>query len=262
MNLDQILSQVIEVAKDAGSFIKNERKNFNWSKVEQKQNFSDLVSYVDKEAEGRIISRLKKIFPEAGFIAEEGEHERKDKYNWIIDPLDGTTNFLHNLPVYSTSIALVEGKKIILGVVYEINQDECFYAIEGGEAYCNGEIIKISPIKDLTGSLIATGFPYSGIDKMKQFFDIFDHFMKNTHGVRRLGSAAVDLAYIAAGRVEGFYEFNLHPWDVAGGAIIIQQAGGTVTDFNGGNNYLFGESILAGGHVHGDMLNVISKYWH
>lgn len=265
MDLDKILSYVIETGKEAGAYIRQERNNFGWSKVEQKQNFSDLVSYVDKEAEKLIINRLEGLIPEAGFITEEGMADFKGEvYNWVIDPLDGTTNYLHRLPVFSTSIALLKGKKEILGVVYEINLDECFSAIYGGGAYLNGTPIRVSETESLDESLIATGFPYSSFDKMPQYLRIINHLAERTHGIRRLGSAAVDLAYVACGRLEGFFEFGLKPWDMAAGALIVNEAGGVVTDFQGTRDYLFGQKagLVSACGIHSGLLKLIQEIWH
>ncbi|CAN5436663.1 inositol monophosphatase family protein [soil metagenome] len=262
MDLEKILNEVISLSKEAGAFIREERKKFKKEFIEFK-GLNDLVSYVDKEAEKILVKGLKKALSEAGFITEEGTAKAdNEEYKWIIDPLDGTTNFIHGLPIYAVSIGLVKGEEVILGVIYEINRDECFYALEGGKAYCNGVEISVSPTEKLEGCLIATGFPYYNFEKMQLYLEILDKFMQRTHGLRRMGSAAVDLAYVACGRFEGFFEYNLHPWDVAAGIIIIKQAGGIVTDFQGHNNYLFGRQILAANKAHPEMLEVINKTWY
>ena len=261
MNLKELVEHVINITKDVGEFIKIESKKFTKDKIEHK-GYNDLVSYVDKEAERILIQELQSILPESGFIAEEGTSTKKgNTYNWIIDPLDGTTNFSHGLPIYSISIALMKAGNIVLGVVYEINKDECFHAVENDHAYCNGEIINVSNVQQLNGSLLATGFPYSSFEKMDTYLNILNEFMQKTHGLRRMGSAAVDLAYVACGRFEGFFEYNLNAWDVAAGAFIIQRAGGTISDFHGGDNYLFGREILAAGPIHKEMLTVIQSKW-
>lgn len=262
IDLERILKEVISLSKEAGAFIREERKKFKKEFIEFK-GLNDLVSYVDKEAEKILVKGLKNALPEAGFITEEGTAiANNEEYKWIIDPLDGTTNFIHGLPVYAVSIGLTKGEKVILGVIYEVNRDECFYAYEGGKSYCNGSEISVSPAEKLEGCLIATGFPYYNFEKMQLYLEILDKFMQKTHGLRRMGSAAVDLAYVACGRFEGFFEYNLHPWDVAAGIIIIQQAGGIVTDFQGKDDYLFGRQILAGNRAHPEMLEVINKIWY
>ncbi|ELR72179.1 Inositol-1-monophosphatase [Fulvivirga imtechensis AK7] len=261
-DLDPVLKSVKTLTQEVGDFIRSESKNFKTSDIEHK-GFNDLVSYVDKEAERKLVDGCRQIVPEAGFITEEGTAStQQGEYNWIIDPLDGTTNFTHGLPVYAISLALTFHNHVVLGVIYEINRDECFYATKGGSAYCNGELIKVSEVNELGNSLLATGFPYHDFGKMSTYLNILDSFMQQTHGLRRLGSAAVDLAYTACGRFEGFFEYNLKPWDVAAGIIIVQEAGGFVTDFSGGNNFLFGGEIVAAGNVHKDMLKVINGLWN
>ncbi len=262
MNLASVEKQVIQLCEEVADFIRTENQNFDRSKIEQKGSFSNLVSYVDKEAENRLVKKLSEIIPGAGFIAEEGtESEGTNEYKWIIDPLDGTTNFLHGLPIFAISIGLTRKDKTVLGIVYEVSHKECFHAIEGGKAYCNDKVISISPIKTLQESLLATGFPYYHTEKKENYLEIIKIFLEQTHGIRRLGSAAIDLAYVACGRMEGFFEYNLKPWDVAGGAFILQQAGGKVTDFSGGDNFLFGGELCAAGLVHEEMLKVISDRW-
>ena len=262
MNLVLVEKQVIQLCEEVADFILTENQNFDRSKIEQKGSFSNLVSYVDKEAESRLVKKLSEIIPGAGFIGEEGtEIAGTNEYKWIIDPLDGTTNFLHGLPIFAISIGLTRKDKTILGIVFEVSHKECFHAIEGGKAYCNDKVISISPIKTLQESLLATGFPYYHTEKKENYLEIIKTFLEQTHGIRRLGSAAIDLAYVACGRMEGFFEYNLRAWDVAGGAFILQQAGGKVTDFSGGDNFLFGGELCAGGHVHGEMLKVIREKW-
>ncbi len=262
MNLAQVEKQVIQLCESVGSFIRTEAKNFDRSRIELKDTFTNLVSYVDKESERRLVEGLSSIIPGSGFIAEEGtDRVSENEYTWIIDPLDGTTNFLHGLPVFAISIGLTRNKKTILGVVYEVSHQECFHAIEGSVAYCNDEVIHISPIKKLEESLLATGFPYYHTEKKEDYLDIIRIFLEKTHGIRRLGSAAIDLAYVACGRLDGFFEYNLKPWDVAGGAFIVQQAGGKVTDFRGTDNFLYDGELCAGGGIHSHMLEIISKRW-
>jgi myo-inositol-1(or 4)-monophosphatase len=264
MNLDQIEKHVIEVCREVGEFILQEGKQFDRTKIEQKHRFNNLVSYVDKEAERKLVEVLRKILPEAGFITEEGTATTSSDhvYNWIIDPLDGTTNFMHGLPMYAISIGLARNKEIVLGVVHEMNGDECFHAIEGGAAYCNNEVIKASPIQTLSESLLATGFPYYHLAKKDVYLEIIKEFLAQTHGIRRFGSAAIDLAYVACGRLEGFFEYNLNAWDVAGGAFILQRAGGKVTDFSGGDSYIFGGELCAScTGIHTEMLDIIKPRW-
>ncbi len=262
MNLPDLEKNVIELCHEVGAFISKESKAFDRTRIEQKGSFSNLVSYVDKEAEKKLVARLEKLLPGSGFIGEEGtDLKGSNDYRWIIDPLDGTTNFLHGFPVFAISIGLQHKEEAVLGVVHDVTHQECFHAIEGKNACCNGKEIHISTISSLEESLLATGFPYYHSNKKEDYLEIIKVFLEKTHGIRRLGSAAIDLAYVACGRLEGFFEYNLKPWDVAGGAFIVQQAGGTVTDFRGTNNYTFGGELCAAGPVHSEMLKVISDQW-
>lgn len=261
MNLEILTQQTVEVVKQASSFIQREAANFKQEKVEYKD-VNNLVSYVDKEAEKMLVAGLSALLPEASFITEEGttgQAPDPDALNWIIDPLDGTANFVHGLPVYCVSVGLARGKEPLIGVIHEPNRDELFYGWQGGGAWCNEQRMQVSGARHLGESLLATGFPYYLFDKHDRYMLILEALMRKTHGLRRLGAAAVDLAYVAAGRFEGFYEYNLNSWDMAAGVLLIQEAGGIVTDFSGGDNYLFGGDIVAGGPVHGELLAVIKE---
>jgi myo-inositol-1(or 4)-monophosphatase len=222
-----------------------------------------MVSYVDQTAERIIVEGLKKVLPESGFITEEKTTTIVgDRYNWIIDPLDGTTNFIHGLPAYSVSIALKEYDELVAGVVYEINQDECFYAWKDAPAYLNGREIHVSKNTTVSTSLIATGFPYYDFTKQAQYIELFTELMKSSHGLRRIGSAAVDLVYTACGRFDAFYEYNLNAWDVAAGIVIVKQAGGDIVNFKGGSEVLDARELLASnGIITGEMLTAIQKYF-
>jgi myo-inositol-1(or 4)-monophosphatase len=245
MNLEILCSQVQELARKVGRFISDEGLKFTSEDIIHKGR-ADMVTYVDKTAEAQIVSALRELLPGSGFIAEEGTaHDNGEKYRWVIDPLDGTTNYIHGISPFCVSIALMEDQKIIMGVIYEINLKEMFYAWEGSKAYLDGREIQVSKAAGTADSLIATGFPYYDFSKLDKYLEAMSFFMRNSHGIRRLGSAAADLAYVAAGRFEGFYEHALHPWDVAAGIIIIKQAGGKVCDFKGGENYLFGGEMIA-----------------
>jgi len=249
INYQTICNQVKEISLKAGSFIRNEKGKINADNIETKSLHS-YVTYVDKQAEQIIVDKLKEILPEAGFITEEEtETVKSENYNWIVDPLDGTTNFIHGLEPFSVSIALEEKGKIVVGVVYEVGKNECFYAYKDSPAFLNGKEIKVSSNKLLEDSLIATGFPYHDYGKNKAILQSLEYFMKNTRGIRRFGSAATDLAYVACGRFDAFYEYSLNVWDVAAGTFIVQQAGGQVSDFNKSNNYLFGREIVASNNL-------------
>ena len=262
MQPEQVIQKVIEIAKEAGEFIRQQRKTFTPDKIEIK-GLNDLVSYVDKTAEEMIVAALKNVVSGAGFITEEKTISKTgERYNWIIDPLDGTTNFIHSLPVYSVSIALQEYDELVLGVVYEVNLDECFYACKGTPAYLNGNEIKVSNTPTVGKSLLATGFPYYDFTRQPAYIEIFSELMRSCHGLRRLGSAAVDLAYTACGRFEGFYEYNLNAWDVAAGIIIVRQAGGEVVNFKGGDECLNTRELLAtNGKITKELLETIQKHF-
>ncbi len=262
MDYKNICLEVVKLSKEIGKFLLHEIKSVKPSDIEEKGTH-DFVSYVDKTAEAMIVKRLSELLPESGFIAEEGTSDKKSEVlNWIVDPLDGTTNFLHQVPLFSVSIALMEKNEIVLGVVYEPNLDECFYAWKGGKAYMNENIIEVSKQNKLGSSLIATGFPYYDYQELQAYMKLFEWFAINTSGLRRLGSAAVDLIYTACGRYEAFYEYGLKPWDVAAGVFIVAQAGGKVTDFKGGNNYVFGKQLLASNSIlHAPLLEAIQTYF-
>jgi myo-inositol-1(or 4)-monophosphatase len=263
VNLEDICRQVIDLTQHVGEFILQEAAAFDLSRIEYKGK-NNLVSYVDQEAERQLVKGLQKILPEAGFITEEGTTSiRSETTNWIIDPLDGTTNFIHGVPVFAISVALMHEGQVVAGVVLELNRNECFYAWKDGGAYRNGHPIRVSPLHELEDSLLVTGFPYVHADKMDQYVNIFKEFLHLSHGVRRLGSAATDLAYVACGRFEAFYEYNLNAWDVAAGVLLVHEAGGTVTDFTGGEEYLFGGKLIAANSatIREQVQTVIGKHW-
>lgn len=249
MNYQTICLATCEIAKRAGAFIASERAHFDLKNVETK-GLHDLVSYVDKTSEKQIVEALSQLLPEAGFITEEGTSSKQgERYQWIIDPLDGTTNFISGIPIYAVSIGLMEDQEIVVGVIYEIGQKECFYAWKGSQAYLNGEVIHVSDTADMQDALLATGFPYSNFSRIDAYLSLLKWGMTDTRGIRRLGSAATDLAYVACGRFDAFFEYDLKPWDVCAGAFIVKQAGGEVFDFEGGENYLFGKEIAASNKV-------------
>lgn len=262
MNIEKICKEVNLLVIEVGQFIKSEVSNIKDDDI-KKKGLHDFVTYVDKTSEERIISKLRKILPEAGFIAEENSLlPRSDNYNWVIDPLDGTTNFIHSIPFYSISIALMYRNEIILGIVYEINSKELFFSWKGGAAYMNNEVITVSSSQKMDDSLIATGFPFHDFDRLDSYLNTLRHIMNNSHGLRRLGSAALDLAYIACGRFDGFFEYGLHPWDVAAGSFIVKQAGGKVTDFKEEDNYIFNKEIIASNcGINDEFIELIKKYF-
>jgi myo-inositol-1(or 4)-monophosphatase len=261
MDLEKICHRVTEIAREVGGFIRQEKDKISTEIIESK-GLHDFVTYVDKEAELRIVSKLRDLVPDSGFIVEENtSSETGNIYNWVVDPLDGTTNFIHGISPFAISIALLENDDVILGVVYEISLHECFYAWKGSKAYLNGNEIRVTEAEQVADSLIATGFPYYDYKRMPEFLESLDYFMRNSHGVRRLGSAATDLAYVACGRFAAFYEYSLNPWDVAAGSFIVECAGGKVSDFKGKRDFIFGKEIIASGSkVYKDFFESVNKY--
>jgi myo-inositol-1(or 4)-monophosphatase len=264
MDFIQLSHDLAALCRTTAEFIRQEAATFDRGKVEHK-GLHDLVSYVDQETERKLVAGLRELLPEAGFITEEGTagpDAHTEEFVWIIDPLDGTTNFVHGLPVYSISVALVQRRELVVGVVHEVNRDESFRAVRGSGAFCNDKPIHVSDVSDLHDSLIATGFPYKDFGKMPTYLQLLGAFMSRSHGVRRLGSAAVDLAYVAAGRCESFFEFNLNSYDVAAGILLVREAGGRVTQFLEDGDPLFGREVVAtNGHLHTAMQQTIGEFW-
>ena len=245
MNYQELCEASLPIVKQAGAFIKEQVGKVRQGDIEEKA-LNSLVSYVDRKAEQLLVKGLQTLLPDATFLTEEETvQQTTGTWQWIIDPLDGTTNFLHQLPVFSVSVALRHQEQLVLGIVYEVNQEECFYAWRGGGAYLNGKRIRVTATEKLANSLIATGFPYYDYEKTDKYLEVLKYFIKNTRGVRRFGSAAVDLAYVACGRFDAFYEYSLNAWDVAAGILLVQEAGGQVSDFRGGDDYLFGKEMIA-----------------
>jgi myo-inositol-1(or 4)-monophosphatase len=260
MDLDKISEKVNGLVLQVGAYIIEQRLNFDLNEVSEK-GLNQLVSYVDVEAEKQLVAGLKEILPEAGFITEENtEPENNKELNWIIDPLDGTTNFIHEIPTYSISVALANVEDVLVGCVYELGRKELFYASKGQGAYLNGKRIHVSGISEMKSSLMATGFPYYDFGQMDAYFNTLKTLMKSTHGLRRIGSAAVDLAYVSCGRFEGFFEYGLHAWDVAAGILLVKEAGGQVCDFRAGSDYLYGTSIVADNSlIHNELMHIIES---
>lgn len=244
--LQALCQEVQQIAAQAGAFIRNEAGKVKASDIQLKHH-NNLVSYVDTTAEKILVDALQKLLPDAGFLTEENTvaQNQNAALQWVIDPLDGTTNFLYQLPSYAVSIALLELGQPVLGVVYEVNRYECFWAVKGGGAFLNQSSIHTSPVAQLSDAIIGTGFPYYDFEIIDSYTEILKALMRGTKGIRRFGAAAVDLCYVACGRFDAFYEHSLHPWDVAAGCLIVQEAGGRVSDFSGKDNYLYGKQIIA-----------------
>jgi len=244
MNLEKLTYGVCDLARETGEFLKKAVTDLKTTDVESK-GVHNYVTWVDKESERRLVERLSALLPGSGFIAEENPALRPAEFTWVIDPLDGTTNFIHGVPLYCISIGLLHHEETVLGVVHEPNLDEMFYTSQSAPSRLNGSEIRVSGTNTVNDSLFATGFPYYDYQRLDDYLAIFRHMLKNSRGLRRLGSAAADLAYTACGRYDGFYEYGLSPWDVAAGALIVRNAGGIVSDFLGTGNYLFGRQIIA-----------------
>ncbi|MFH1715123.1 MAG: inositol monophosphatase family protein [Elusimicrobiota bacterium] len=259
MNLNNTVSVMRDAAKDAGEYIF--KRVGRIKRLDYKGDVKNLVTDVDKGAERIIIKLLKKSFPEYGFLAEEsGLTESKSDYRWVIDPLDGTTNFAHGFPHFSVSIALEHKGKIIAGTVYDPVKDEMFYAYKGGGAYLNKKRITVSKEKMFAKSLLATGFAYDIRTHAKYTAELLVNLLLNAQELRRAGSAALDLSYIACGRFEGYWERGLSPWDTAAGFIIVEEAGGKVTNFNNRKYDPYQKQILAtNGKIHKQMLKIINN---
>ncbi|MCY7350951.1 MAG: inositol monophosphatase [Cytophagaceae bacterium] len=247
MNLETLCQSVLVLTREVGAFQRQEVQRFDRTVTEFKGAPNNLVSYVDKESERTLVTGLGALLPEAGFITEEGtvEQAKEQEFVWVIDPLDGTTNFMHGYEYFTISIGLLKNKKPILGVIYDPSRDDMFYGWQGGGAFCNGRRMHTSAVTSLGQSLLTCGFPYRPGSHREAYLNLLVEIMDQTHGFRRLGSAAIDLAYVARGWFEGFFEYQLNSWDMAAGVLLIQEAGGIVTDFKGGDDYLFGGNVVA-----------------
>ena len=244
MNLENLTCNVCELAREVGEFLKTEVAKLKTTDIQSK-GLHNYVTWVDKESERRIVERLSALLPGSGFIAEENPALQRAEYTWVVDPLDGTTNFIHGVPLYCISIGLMHHDETVAGIIYEPNLDECFYTWDSAPSFLNGEIISVSRTASISESLFATGFPYYDYGRLDDYLAIFKHLLQNSRGARRLGSAAADLAYTACGRYDGFFEYGLSPWDVNAGGLLVKNAGGIVTDFRGTEDYVFGKQIIA-----------------
>ncbi len=250
------LEIAIKAAKLAGEVILSNLGKISKGDINLKH-ASDFVTYVDRESERMIIKTIKEVCPENTFLAEESLKEDGD-YLWIIDPLDGTTNYIHCYPMFAVSIALRHEKEIKIGVILDPLRDELYTAVKGKGAYLNGTHIKVSSVEEMRDALITTGFPFRKKEMIDLYLKLFRNLFNRVSDIRRAGSAALDLAHLACGRCDGFFELGLSPWDVAAGSLLIKEAGGIVTDFGGGEEYIDTGNIIAGTPaLHGEILKEV-----
>jgi len=258
MQLDDLQDLAIRAVRESGKIQKE------WLRKDKRielKGVINLVTEVDRRCEQRIIEIIKKTFPQHNILTEETPMpELPSPFRWIIDPLDGTTNYAHGYPRFCTSIALELEGEVVLGAVYDPLLDELFTAQRGKGAFLNGERIAISATEQLTNALICTGFPYDLRESAVNNLDHFNNFIMEARAIRRDGSAALDLYYVAAGRFDGFWELKLYAWDVAAGKLLVEEAGGTVSDFRGGPLAIYGQQILASnGKIHEEMIGVLQR---
>ncbi|MDH4450749.1 MAG: inositol monophosphatase family protein, partial [Rhodoferax sp.] len=263
LNLHPMVNVAIKAARTAGSIINRAALDIESVRVSQKK-ANDFVTEIDKAAEQAIIETLLTAYPGHGILAEESGQEfgaRDSEYVWIIDPLDGTTNFIHGLPVYCVSIALAVRGKIEHGVVYDPTRNDLFTATKGRGAYLNDRRIRVSKRTQLKEALISTGFPFRPGDNFNQYLNMMGEVMQRAAGLRRPGAAALDLAYVAAGYTDGFFERGLQPWDVAAGSLLVTEAGGLVGNFTGEADFLDQHECLAGSpRIYGQLVSIVGKY--
>lgn len=259
MDLQELCTATRALVADVAGFIQEHVGKIDTNEIEDKAHNS-LVSYVDKTAEEKLVKGLTELLPEATFLTEEGTVENVDSpLKWVIDPLDGTTNFLHSVPVFCVSVALVKEDEPILGIVHEVNRNECFYAWTGGGAFLNGSPISVKQNDALSDALLATGFPGRKFDWLPKYIISMEALVKSSRGLRRLGAAAVDMAYVACGRFDGYFEYGLSPWDIAAGILLVKEAGGKLTDFKGGKDFLYsGQMVASNGQIHDALMERIA----
>lgn len=255
-----MINIAIRAARSAGNVLLRHFDRVDTLTVSNK-GMNDFVSEVDRAAEDAIIQVLRKAYPDHSILAEESGSHKGNDYQWVIDPLDGTTNYLHRLPHFAVSIALKHRGILEHGVIYDPMRDEMFTASRGSGALMNDRRLRVSPRKDLGGALLGTGIPFRDQRHVDVYLAMLKDLIKDTSGIRRPGSAALDFAYVAAGRLDGFWELGLSEWDFAAGALMVREAGGTVTDIGGGDRYLETGNVIAGGiKLHAAMLKTIRPH--
>jgi len=261
-NYSEELQIAKKAARKAADIIRSFQQDYDFEINFKGKN--DLVTDADVAAEKAIIETLKERFPSDQILAEESENGKllSGRRTWIVDPIDGTTNFAHGFPVFCVSIGFWENREARAAVVFEINSEECFSTVKGTGAYLNGDAITVSSVEKLSYSLIGTGFPYNNLSLMKNYLRFFEWLIHHTQAIRRPGAASYDLCCVACGRFDGFYEYALNPWDVGAAGLIVQEAGGVVTDWEGGDNWLSGERIVAGNPaIHKKLLESIQEHF-
>lgn len=254
--------EAVAAAVSAGELINHRAGDLLDGEVREK-GAHDLVTVLDEQVQDMLVSRLSAAFPDHAFLAEEGELSsgeiEVDGFRWIIDPIDGTTNFSRGAPPYAVSIGLQHEDRVVVGVILEPSRNEMYTAIRGEGLLLNGRPLGVSHTKTLEEAIVATGFPYRAITHLEPFLEVLSTFIQRCHGFRRLGSAATDLAYVAAGRFDGFYEIGLSPWDMAAGSLLVEEGGGVVTAFDGSPHSLFSNEIVAtNGLLHDEILEIIA----
>jgi myo-inositol-1(or 4)-monophosphatase len=253
-----MLNTAVKAARKAGAIIQRGASDLDRLTVRRKRH-NDFVSEIDHAAEEAIIGILREAYPAHGFHAEEsGKDRAKAEYVWVIDPLDGTTNFLHGFPQYCVSIALMHKGAAQQAVVYDPNRNELFTASRGSGAYLNERRIRASRVESLKDALIGTGFPFREVGHLDIYLAMFRHLTQHCSGIRRPGAAALDLAYVAAGRLDGFWEIGLSPWDMAAGSLLVREAGGLISDLDGEDRFLeSGRVVAANAKVFGALLKAL-----
>ncbi len=256
-----MLETAKEAARIGGEILKQGFGKLTQSQIDLK-GMGDYVTDSDRLSETEILRHIKKTYPTHILHAEESGVEcHESPYRWIIDPLDGTANYIQEIPIYGVSIAVKKKTDILLGVVYHVDRDEMFWAVRGEGACLNGQPIRVSSREDMAYTMLASGFPWRSKDYMDPYMDCFKELFLSAAGIRRMGSAAIDLAYTACGRFDGFWEMKLGPWDIAAGILLVQEAGGVVTDFRGEHEYLVSGNVVAGNPaIHGIMLEMTRRH--
>lgn len=255
-----MINDIIQIAKEAGGIIRSSHGTRFLVEVKS-NNLKNLVTEIDKKSEKTITEFIRKKFPTHNILAEEGgEHKSSSEYLWVIDPLDGTTNFAHGLPIFSVSIGVQYKNETVAGVVYDVMRDVLYSAEKGSGAFENEKRITVNSNDNIEESLLVTGFPYNVAENPEKVFERFIEMLKVSRAVRRLGSAAIDFCYVANGVFDGFWEVHLNPWDICAGKLIVEEAGGKVTDFNGNSISIFNKTILStNGKIHSKMIELLNK---